>query len=243
MSCFSGVTTSWLNQASSGHAFVSATKIVQSGLVLNLDGNPNGTTWEDLSGNGYNGTLINNPTYTGGTGYLSFNGTNQYVSTPFPIGITNTGTSTMEVWVNITLNTKGPFINIGFGFDGWNIGIAGNAASGDAYATAGNAIILYITYTASTILATATAGWQMLTLTKNNTSYSLYKNGTLVVSTAAAAGRAPTTGAHISYMRYYSAIPEFFGQNPVACARIYNKVLSLAEIQQNFNAQRARFGV
>lgn len=40
-----------------------------------------GTTITDLSGNGYNGTLVNTPTYTSGdSGYFTLNGTSQYIS-------------------------------------------------------------------------------------------------------------------------------------------------------------------
>lgn len=40
-----------------------------------------GTTINDLSGNGYNGTLVNTPTFTSGdSGYFTLNGTSQYIS-------------------------------------------------------------------------------------------------------------------------------------------------------------------
>jgi len=58
-------------------------KIVTDGLILALDaGNRfsypgSGTTWSDLSGNGYNGTLINGPTFSNGA--IVFDGTDDYV--------------------------------------------------------------------------------------------------------------------------------------------------------------------
>ena len=58
--------------------------IVTDGLLLHLDaGNKNsypgsGTTWTDLTGNGYNATLINSVGYTSTSGgMLTFNGSNQ----------------------------------------------------------------------------------------------------------------------------------------------------------------------
>ena len=66
--------------------------IVQTGLSMWLDaGHPNsysglGTTWTDLSGNGNNQTLVNSPTFTSGTpSYLSVDGFSQYAtgSTPY----------------------------------------------------------------------------------------------------------------------------------------------------------------
>ena len=58
--------------------------IVTSGLVLCLDAaNPRsysgtGTTWTDLSGNGYNGTLVNSPTFS--QGVFTFNGSTNYIN-------------------------------------------------------------------------------------------------------------------------------------------------------------------
>jgi hypothetical protein len=57
--------------------------IVSDGLSLYLDAaNPksysgSGNTWFDISGNGYNWTLVNTPSYNS-LGYFRFNGTNQY---------------------------------------------------------------------------------------------------------------------------------------------------------------------
>jgi len=63
-------------------------EIITTNLVLHLDaGNSDsyvgtGTTWTDLSGQGNNGT-INGATYNSGNGgYLSFDGTNDYVTLP-----------------------------------------------------------------------------------------------------------------------------------------------------------------
>jgi hypothetical protein len=60
--------------------------IVTDGLICHLDaGNKNsyggsGTTWTDLSGNGYNATLVNGVGFNS-IGYLTFNGVNNYVIT------------------------------------------------------------------------------------------------------------------------------------------------------------------
>ena len=74
MAVFVGPTLSWLN----AHQ-----QIVQSNLVMNLDaGNSSsysgsGSVWVDLSGNGNDGTLINNPSYSNSSGgSLVFDGSN-----------------------------------------------------------------------------------------------------------------------------------------------------------------------
>ena len=83
-------------------AFSRGPKIVTDGLVLALDAaNPrsypgSGTTWYDLSGNGYNGTLLNGTSFSNGnSGYLSFDGTNDRISfTQF----THTTAWTISYW-------------------------------------------------------------------------------------------------------------------------------------------------
>jgi len=88
--------------------------IVDSGLVLELDaGNTKsypgtGTTWFDKSGNAYNGTLTNGPTFnTGSLGSLVFDGVDDYVNN---IGTTstfsfiqNTAVFTINAWVKPSL--------------------------------------------------------------------------------------------------------------------------------------------
>jgi len=67
--------------------------IVENGLVLYLDAANrrsypgSGTTWFDLSGNGNNGTLTNGPTFDSANGgSISFDGVNDYVTTPLTLG-------------------------------------------------------------------------------------------------------------------------------------------------------------
>ena len=63
MGVFAGITNSWFNQTDSGRTWASTNRVVQSGLVLNLDAGAStsypgsGTTWTDLSGNGNTGTV------------------------------------------------------------------------------------------------------------------------------------------------------------------------------------------
>jgi hypothetical protein len=65
--------------------YANGPKIVTDGLVLCLDAANRksypgtGTAWNDLSGNGNNGTLVNGPTFSSANGgNLSFDGTNDY---------------------------------------------------------------------------------------------------------------------------------------------------------------------
>ena len=77
---------------------------VTSGIALLLDaGNTSsypgtGTTWTDLSGNGYNGTLTNGPTYSSNnSGYIAFDGSNDVVTGSIATSLF-TGAHTITCW-------------------------------------------------------------------------------------------------------------------------------------------------
>jgi hypothetical protein len=63
-----------------------------------------GTTWNDISGNGRNFTLVNAPTYTlaGELGYFTFNGTSQYAFSAAALDLTSYNSITIEVSFNMT---------------------------------------------------------------------------------------------------------------------------------------------
>ena len=96
-------------------------KTVTNGLVLAVDAadknsyRGSGTTWTDLSGNNYNGTLTNGPTFNGGNmGSIVFDGTDDYSLTTFSNSsnlindpTTNGGIISFSVWVNVISNTIG----------------------------------------------------------------------------------------------------------------------------------------
>lgn len=85
--------------------------IVENGLVLYLDaGNPrsypgSGTTWSDVSGNNYSGSLTNGPTFDSGNGgSILFDGVDDYV---INTGLQNLGSLigsgfTISYWINTT---------------------------------------------------------------------------------------------------------------------------------------------
>lgn len=80
--------------------------IVTDNLVLNLDGNnyTSGSTWNDSSGEGHNGT-INGATYNSGNGgYFDFDGTNDYINIG-DTGVIPSGTNsfTYSVWIYIDI--------------------------------------------------------------------------------------------------------------------------------------------
>lgn len=81
--------------------------IITDGLVLALDaGNTksypgSGTTWNDVSGNGNNGTLINGPTFdTGNGGSVVFDGVDDHFTTSTtPTELLGNPSFTISMWV------------------------------------------------------------------------------------------------------------------------------------------------
>ena len=70
-----------------------------------------GTTASDVTGNGWNGTLVNGATWAAGnsSNAVSLNGTSQYVSIPSGV-ISSYSTMTITAWVN--LNTVSNWMRI-----------------------------------------------------------------------------------------------------------------------------------
>ncbi|MEY3738634.1 MAG: hypothetical protein RL544_1412 [Bacteroidota bacterium] len=219
----------WVN------AGINPSSIVSNGLLLNLDAsNPGsysgtGNNWYDLSGNNNHGTLMNSPTYDATSGSIVTNGTNQYISIPqFSTANTNI---TMQAWVYVNLNTTGTFMKNGTGGGGYSIGI-GNWA----YDQVGSNVVMLL-YGRGWIgsgVSYATAGWKLVTLTLDGSSTArAYVNGTLIGTYTWTTPTAPAgsfnIGANIGDGNIYY-------NGKFAAAYFYNRALSLAEIQQNYDA-------
>jgi hypothetical protein len=217
---------------------------VTSGLVLELDaGNiksypTTGTTWFDKSGNANNGTLTNGPTFnTGSLGSIVFDGTNDYVSstaTTSTLNLTTSNGATMMCWLNINVLTRWTgvisFSNFANNVDlGWDI-------------TDGNLIRLWkndAQYTSANNILPYSNQWVLYTLVSTTTNATFYINNTLVATSPTTGSVIFTSGRPLRIMTNWD--------NPVsgrlATTQVYNRALSASEVQQNFNATRARFGI
>jgi hypothetical protein len=226
--------------------YTNGPKIVTDGLVLALDaGNTksyagSGTTWTDLSGNNYSGSLVNGPTFTTGNGgVINFDGVNDYAEFPIPsTAITNI---TMMGFVNVTLNTKGAFFRNGNGgSNGYAIGIGNTTMDNNG----SNIIALF---PGLRWIATTTAyssGWQMITFILNASSVvSGYLNVTPITFPTGINPGAPTTNFYLG--RNVGDEPSGVRAGTVGIGNFmfYNRALTPQEVQQNYNATRGRYGV
>ena len=95
-------------------------RIVTNGLKLCLDANArssypgSGTTWYDISGNGYNASLNNGPVWSS-DGYFTFDGGDDTISYPNPLaGMGTFGQVwTVGAWVNLDDNDSSLLVSSG----------------------------------------------------------------------------------------------------------------------------------
>jgi hypothetical protein len=223
--------------------------IIRNGLVLALDAANvksypgSGTTWRDLSGNNYNGTLTNGPTFSSANGgNITFDGSNDYVLLP-NIAVSNLPAFSVCFWANTISGAPQPTLYSEGIPSNWpnNLfiiyyGVTGGAPAGRVQVWFGNLTRL----TGTTDLRNT--GWNFISYVQDSTSSRrIYVNNTiqstntdLITSTATHA----SIGAHSNNGTY----TQFFNGN-LSALTTYNRAISATEVLQNYNATKARFGL
>lgn len=227
-----------------GDGSVSITCLTNSSLVLHLDaGNPSsysgsGTTWNDLSGNGSNVTLVSTTYNAANGGSIVFNGTSSYAD--FNANIGNTNAVTVEMWVKTNSLTSPTGMYFGFGlYDAWtnsgNIGY--NTSAGDQYGI-----------TSSTVTNLGIEGsWRHLVFIMNTgskTNNKIYVNGSVqAMSQITGAFGSVNSNFNNGLGRISGWRNDFnwYMNMNVASFKIYNRELTAQEITNNFNATSTRF--
>ena len=216
--------------------------IVDSGLVLHLDAANTrsypgtGTTWNDLSGNGNNGTLVNGATFSStNKGVITSDGIDDYINTNFLLPLSN---FTVSMW----------FKRVSSGY--WDVMWAGeiwNNGSGYIAFLASDTVLNFglarDSYFATTISQSNVPA--LYTFTLSNSGYAeVYVNGifknsqTITLSTVSPktvklSTRHSNDGTGFADLR----------SNMYYTFSVYNRVLTAAEIQQNFKSTRGRYNV
>jgi len=231
--------------------------IVTNGLVLNLDAaNPrsylppyNGTTWFNLASSSTNGTLTNGPTFnTGSGGSIVFDGTNDYVtlgsSVPTSLQIGG-GDFTIDFWVYP--NGTGAY------------SICGNLD--DSNGNGSYWVLINSTFTGLQTVQFGSAGnsqfrfgttalsinvWSNIILSRIGTIMTCYINGTVYATPITINNF--TGNFNIDYLLGISKSGGNYNAYPLngrlAILRIYKGLgFTLSQVNQNFQATRARFGI
>ena len=234
---------------STGVVNVSSYAGVVSGLVLLQDAGfspsytGSGSTWTDVSGNSNNGTLVNSPTFsTSNGGYLSFNGTNQYVNISNSSSLQVGATFTVCAWIRpTTLAARyGIFSTRAVNSTGsWQLEVGtGNAGTNRVSLTG---IGTWIADSVNNVIAT-NQWWYVCVVKVNNatTGATFYVNGSAVSNNATAAY---TIANNTDVKRIASGtntLELFTGD--IAEVLVYNRALNATEILQNYNYTRSVFG-
>ena len=221
-----------------------ANTIVQQGLVLNLDaGNiysyaGAGTTIYDVSPTALSWT-INNATYNSSDPkYFSYNGSNSWLESSTSAAY-DSQTITMECWCYPTTLAQDGFL-----FEKGQVNTQYSmflALSGFFYFRTKSISTEDLSFTPSTYL-TANA-WNHIVCTFGAGTKTVYVNGTQSVQQTGLTGTLPT-GQTNQYIGKYGDVSNSFPFNGrIGESRVYNIALSAAQVLQNYNATKGRFGL
>jgi hypothetical protein len=230
---------------------LTATSIVTNGLILNLDASrtssyPNtGTTWTDISGNGYNGTLYNGAIFgTANDGYISFDGVNDYATTSTTTGL-NVTNITISSWARVKgVGSEGSYSPIlsryhdTTNYNGWEIYMTSdrkwNFGGRENSST-------YLPLKTDTVYSYNV--WYNVTCVKSGSNWSIYINGVLEKTLSLGLGNVSFGSNTLNIGAGKSPWWNDYGFSDISQVMIYNRALTTTEITQNFNATKSRFGL
>ena len=217
--------------------------IVTNGLVLAVDAadknsyKGSGTTWKDVSGNAYNGTLTNGPTFNGSNGGgIVFDGVDDYAD--FGNVLASLTNLTLECFVKFgtqSTSYNGIISKTLNNTNGWEIRTAGYTS------TTTTAQFRYVGDNGSPDFGALTNGiWYHLTATGILGSQLVYINGSIYNSGTYAGTPSSNSNSLVIGKLAYAGL---YANMTMGCARIYNRALTATEILQNYNATKTRFGL
>ena len=222
--------------------------IVTNGLVLNLDaGDPSsypgtGTTWTDISGNGNSAALTNGPTFSSANGgSLSFDGVDDYSTISHSSSLNFPTALTISVWYYSGNAEYYLYLKGRTDVDDYNPLVFANGTygwTGPSGRSFYNPPTGYI----------QTNTWYNLAVTHiSGSDPIMYRNSipsTSHVYTEGSGVRALGTNSYLVSINAdvpRNQIGTFNGK--IASIQAYNRALTAAEIQQNYNALKSRYGL
>lgn len=218
----------------------SALSYVRQNLLFSVDAaNYSTGNWLDDSGNGYQFAPTNGPTYVSGAlPYWSMDGSDDHFVSTASIELRQN--FTLETWVYVTGNGSG-FFGQGTATNNDGLHIMWNAYPSNRGIIFG----MYANDLDSATFNLSFSTWYNFAFTYNHSTYlkQFYSNGSLFNSGAGSAytGTGQLRLANIFGTSYTNNSNVLKGR--FAIARMYTSVLSAAQISQNFNALRGRFGI
>jgi hypothetical protein len=225
----------------SGIGLIPDLAVVRTGLQLYLDaGNASsysgsGTSWNDLSGNGRNGTLTNGPTYSATNGgSIVFDGSNDFVQCTGSLTVT---AATFVTWIRRNGN-QGQYDGILYSRGTNTTGMQFSSSNQLGY----NWNDTVSTYNWNSGLIVPDATWCMIAVSVTSTAATAYLCQASGITTATNTFSHTSSVLNDIKIAWDDAAARYFTGN-IAIAEIYNIALSADQISQNFAADRGRFGV
>lgn len=228
-------------------------RIVTDGLVFNMDfSNPKcysgtGSYCYDLSGNSFQGTLVNTPTYTtDGTNKFFAFATNDYIKIPNST-LLNTHTPSVEVWFKTNSLSQNGFL-----FEKGHVNTsyslfqnAGNSAFYWRHRSVLNYTLIDLVPGVASV-GVNTTEWFQIIATKSSSGFKkLYINGVLKASynnTTYPNISVSNNGMSIGAYGGWDGSRSYYYNGNIAVVKVYTKELLQDEIIQNYNALKGRFG-
>jgi len=221
-------------------------RMITEGLVFFVDAANtrsypgSGTTWFDISGNGNSVTLTNGPTWNS-AGYFSNDADSYFTGAGSASIPTGNSPYCMGVWARqpsswAGTSGAGGFISIG----GYN---STNQSNALRTLNTGTGHFHHYWWANDLSLSNNNAGlalntWFFVLAQFDGTTRSIWVNGTQYASDTPTSHNVASTTIQVS-----KTVGTEYQQGDVAVAFIYNRALTSAEVSQNFNALRTRFGI
>lgn len=214
--------------------------VVTDGLVLYLDAANSksypgsGTTWTDLLQNGVNGTLTNGPTFTPADGgAIVFDGVDDYTILTPPTTYSEYTVQFFCKWISSVGVSERLFGCDAFGtytiFNPYNIGFHYNPLGGSPPSV-----------TLSSGVNVGFGTWCQVAVTVSTLS----SNVVIYVNGIARNSWNTLPSANLSANIFIGKQNTLYGANcQFANFQLYNRSITAAEVSQNFNALRTRFGI
>jgi len=222
---------------------------IDSSLLLNLDAanySGTGTNWNDATRNSNNATLINGTGYTtANNGAMAFDGVNDYVDCG-PASYLNSSLTglTVSVWVYSTSRGAICFLENGISYDQNTFYLFQEDTSTYTFCT--TFLVNRFRVRRSATIYPINVWVHLVGTWSSGNEPNLYLNGVLDNGAIISAGAIPTSLRAGNTNLMIGARPNN-AQNAlngkIAQAKIYNRELSAYEVNQQFQATRARYGI
>lgn len=222
-------------------------RLVDNGLSIYLNSYESGSypgsgnIWYDLSGNNFNGTLINSPNFSNNV--FTFNGTNQYVDlgNPFTLSSSN-HTVELMLKINVIANNKYAFTFRSTTF-GSKVGIQINTNTSDSafYHHFGETTYGSAKYVNSLNIT----NWVHVVGVRDGINSHIYINGVLGVAISTKSGDFSAVNKMIVAAGVEGSTNVLNYLNANFCVvRVYNGTsLSQADISQNYNFLKNKYNL